>query len=440
MILGSGPNRIGQGIEFDYCCVHAAMTRARAGPRRGDGQLQPRDGLDRLRHLGPALLRAADGRGRARGRRGRAARGGRRPVRRPDAAADRAQPGARRACSCSAPPSTRSTSRRTAGASARCSRSSASSTRPTGVAHSPEESRRARRAQVGFPLLVRPSYVLGGRAMEICYSEADLEAYLERARGRRQGRGPRGDVSAAARPLPRERDRDRRRRARRRRAVPTSRGSCSTSRRPASTPATRPACCRRCRSAARCWSRSAARRSELALRLGVIGLLNVQFALVDNDQPLRDRGQPARLAHRAVRLEGDRRPAREGRLPADPGRAARGPGAAARARGPRSRQRQGGGAAVPALPRLGRAARPGDEVDRRGDGHRGATSRPPSARRRPPRASRCRSREASSSASATPTSRRRRSSPPACTTSASGCSPRAAPRRRSAAWACRSSS
>src|SRR5690606_26892830 len=26
VILGSGPNRIGQGIEFDYCCVHAAMT------------------------------------------------------------------------------------------------------------------------------------------------------------------------------------------------------------------------------------------------------------------------------------------------------------------------------------------------------------------------------------------------------------------------------
>ena len=26
MILGSGPNRIGQGIEFDYCCVHAAQS------------------------------------------------------------------------------------------------------------------------------------------------------------------------------------------------------------------------------------------------------------------------------------------------------------------------------------------------------------------------------------------------------------------------------
>src|SRR4029078_2719158 len=33
--------------------------------------------------------------------------------------------------------------------------------------------------QVGFPLLVRPSYVLGGRAMEICYSTENLAAYLE---------------------------------------------------------------------------------------------------------------------------------------------------------------------------------------------------------------------------------------------------------------------
>ena len=40
--------------------------RPRARPRRGDGQLQPGDGLDRLRHLRPPLLRAADRRGRAR--------------------------------------------------------------------------------------------------------------------------------------------------------------------------------------------------------------------------------------------------------------------------------------------------------------------------------------------------------------------------------------
>ena len=31
MILGAGPNRIGQGIEFDYCCVHAAMTVRASG-------------------------------------------------------------------------------------------------------------------------------------------------------------------------------------------------------------------------------------------------------------------------------------------------------------------------------------------------------------------------------------------------------------------------
>ena len=73
VILGAGPNRIGQGIEFDYCCVRAAADVPRAGLRRGDGQLQPRDGLDRRRHLRPALLRAAHGRGRARGGRARAA-------------------------------------------------------------------------------------------------------------------------------------------------------------------------------------------------------------------------------------------------------------------------------------------------------------------------------------------------------------------------------
>ncbi len=48
--------------------------RARARPRRGDGQLQPGDGLDRLRHLRPPLLRAADRRGRARRLRAGAAR------------------------------------------------------------------------------------------------------------------------------------------------------------------------------------------------------------------------------------------------------------------------------------------------------------------------------------------------------------------------------
>ena len=54
---------------------------------------------------------------------------------------------------------------------------------------------------------------------------------------------------------------------------------------------------------------------ELALRLGVVGLLNVQFGARRQRPPVRDRGEPARVAHGAVRLEGDRRAAREGRLP-----------------------------------------------------------------------------------------------------------------------------
>ena len=85
MILSAGPNRIGQGIEFDYCCVPCRLRPARQGLRDGHGQLQPRDGLHGLRHLGPSLLRAAHVRGRH-GHRGRgAARGRHLHARRPDA-------------------------------------------------------------------------------------------------------------------------------------------------------------------------------------------------------------------------------------------------------------------------------------------------------------------------------------------------------------------
>jgi carbamoyl-phosphate synthase large subunit len=56
MILGGGPNRIGQGIEFDYCCVHASFALRELGLRDHHGQLQPRDRLHRLRHQRQALL------------------------------------------------------------------------------------------------------------------------------------------------------------------------------------------------------------------------------------------------------------------------------------------------------------------------------------------------------------------------------------------------
>ena len=82
VILGSGPNRIGQGIEFDYCCVHAAQAFREARVRGGARQLEPGDGLDRLRHVRPALPRAGDARARARRLRARAAARRRRDARR----------------------------------------------------------------------------------------------------------------------------------------------------------------------------------------------------------------------------------------------------------------------------------------------------------------------------------------------------------------------
>ncbi len=93
VILGSGPNRIGQGVEFDYCCVRAVDGAPGAGIRDDHDQLESRDRLDRLRHLGQAVLRAADAGGRARGRAPRGADGRDRAAGRADAA--QAHPAAR---------------------------------------------------------------------------------------------------------------------------------------------------------------------------------------------------------------------------------------------------------------------------------------------------------------------------------------------------------
>ena len=92
--LGPQPDRAGDRVRL--LLRARGHDRARVRPRRGDGQLQPRDGLDRLRHLRPALLRAADAGGRARRDRAGAARGRDRPVRRPDAAEAGPGPGRRR--------------------------------------------------------------------------------------------------------------------------------------------------------------------------------------------------------------------------------------------------------------------------------------------------------------------------------------------------------
>ena len=177
VILGSGPNRIGQGIEFDYCCVHAAMTVRESGRDAVMVNCNPEtvstdyDTSDRL-YFEPltaddvlAVIEQEQPEGVI------VQFGGQTPLR-------LAERSSRRACRCSAPRSMRSTSPRTAAASARCCGRLEIAHPPYGTALSAEEAE-VIAEQVGFPLLVRPSYVLGGRAMEICYSSEALAAYLE---------------------------------------------------------------------------------------------------------------------------------------------------------------------------------------------------------------------------------------------------------------------
>ena len=395
MILGSGPNRIGQGIEFDYCCVHAAMTVRESGRDAVMVNCNPEtvstdyDTSDRL-YFEPLTLEDVLG-----DRRGRAARGRDRPVRRPDAAEARRRAARPPACRCSAPSPRRSTSPRTAGASARCCGELGLQAPPYATAHSAEEALAAAPG-VGFPLLVRPSYVLGGRAMEIVYDLDGLRDYLRRVNG--DGReifldrflenAIEVDVDAicdgedvwiggimqhveeagihsgdSACVLP-----------------PHSLGGEMLGGDP----------------------RGDARGSRCAL--GVVGLINVQYGVLGDDlyvieaNPRASRTVPfvskatglplAKLACRVMLGE---------RL------AALGPaGGSVR----RPRLGQGGGAAVRPLRRRRRAARPGDALDRRGDGRRRRL--PDRVRQGPGRRRRAAARRAArcSSPSPTPTSRR----------------------------------
>ena len=178
VILGAGPNRIGQGIEFDYCCVHAAQTVHESGRDAVMINCNPEtvstdyDTSDRL-YFEPLTLEDAlavieredpegvivqfGGQTPLRLARGLEEAGVRllgTPVDAIDLAEDRGRFGALLRRLDIAHP-------------------------PYGTALSAEEAV-VIAEDVGFPLLVRPSYVLGGRAMEICYSPEALSSYLER--------------------------------------------------------------------------------------------------------------------------------------------------------------------------------------------------------------------------------------------------------------------
>jgi carbamoyl-phosphate synthase large subunit len=177
VILGAGPNRIGQGIEFDYCWVHGARTARELGRDAVMVNCNPEtvstdyDTSDRLyfeplttddvlavceqekpegvivQFGGQTPLKLARGLEEA----GVPLLGT--PVDAIDLAEDRGRFGALlRRLDIEHP--------------------------PYGTALSAEEAT-VIAEKVGFPLLVRPSYVLGGRAMEICYSTENLAAYLD---------------------------------------------------------------------------------------------------------------------------------------------------------------------------------------------------------------------------------------------------------------------
>jgi carbamoyl-phosphate synthase large subunit len=228
------------------------------------------------------------------------------------------------------------------------------------IARSQEEAAAAA-AQIGYPVLVRPSFVLGGRAMAVVSDESQLAGFVEQAFAASPGQpllvdqfmedayeidvdalcdGQRVVIGAIMQHIEEA-------------GVHSGDSACVLP--PYKVSAYH-------LDFIRDYS------ERLGLALGVRGLMNVQFAIKD-DIVYRAGGQPARQPHRALRQQGHRpaagphRRAGDGRQ--EPGRAGR----AGRAAG-RWFLRQGGGAALQEAARQRRSAGAGDAQHRRGDGPR----------------------------------------------------------------------
>src|SRR6516165_5269984 len=181
VILGSGPNRIGQGIEFDYCCVHAAQSFRAQGFEAVMVNCNPEtvstdyDTSDRLyfEPLDERAVLAVLARERPVGvciqfggqtplKLARAIeRAGYRILGTPFAAIDLAEDRER-------------FGRLAAALGVRCP--------AWGIAATGEEAA-AVAARIGYPVLVRPSYVLGGRAMRVCYGADDVHEAMAAVEG-----------------------------------------------------------------------------------------------------------------------------------------------------------------------------------------------------------------------------------------------------------------
>jgi len=187
LILGSGPNRIGQGIEFDYSCVHAATTLTGVGYETVMINCNPEtvstdyDTADRL-YFEPLTFEDVLEVFRAEALSGQGGPGvvgvivqlgGQTPLGLAQRLADAGVPIV----------GTRPEAIDLAEDRGRFGQVLAEAGLPApkfGTATSFEQAREIA-ARIGYPVLVRPSYVLGGRGMEIVYDEQTLHGYITRA-------------------------------------------------------------------------------------------------------------------------------------------------------------------------------------------------------------------------------------------------------------------
>ena len=179
VILGSGPNRIGQGIEFDYCCVHAAMTAREMGYEAVMVNCNPEtvstdyDTSDRL-YVEPLTFEDVMNVVANEDPKGVVVQfGGQTPLK---IAAELAAAGV----PILGTPQSSIDLAEDRGRFGELLRELGISCPEYGLATTVEQAT-AVADEIGFPVLVRPSYVLGGRAMEIVYGHDELEHYMERA-------------------------------------------------------------------------------------------------------------------------------------------------------------------------------------------------------------------------------------------------------------------
>ncbi|MFH9422040.1 carbamoyl-phosphate synthase large subunit [Streptomyces sp. NPDC017529] len=185
IILGSGPNRIGQGIEFDYSCVHASFALSDAGYETVMVNCNPEtvstdyDTSDRL-YFEPLTLEDVLEIVHAEQQAGPVAGvvvqlGGQTPLGLAQALKDNGVP-----IVGTSPEAIDLAEER--GAFGRVLTEAGLPAPKYGTAYSFDQAKGIA-AEIGYPVMVRPSYVLGGRGMEIVYDEPSLGAYLERHAG-----------------------------------------------------------------------------------------------------------------------------------------------------------------------------------------------------------------------------------------------------------------